>query len=50
MWYTIHMAHLYLYETVEVFPLEKLDEETEENTEPSEPIDYLAEWRFVVHI
>lgn len=44
------MAQIYLYDSVEVFPLEKLDEEVEENTEPSEPEDYLAEWRYIVDI
>lgn len=43
------MVPLYLYEEIEAFPLEKLDEEIEE-VEPSEPEDYLAEWRYVVDL
>jgi hypothetical protein len=44
------MAQLYLYLDVEIFQPEKLEEEIEENTEPSEPEDYLAEWRDIVYL
>ena len=46
------MAQIYLYEYDFLeFPLEKLDQEEEDkDTEPSEPRDYLAEWRTVVDI
>lgn len=45
------MAHIYLYEELQEFLPQDVDsckEDTE--VEPSEPEDYLAEWRYIVDL